>query len=415
LLIDFGALPPEINSGRMYAGPGSGPMVAAAAAWDGLAAQLHSAAASYSSVISGLTLRWRGPASATMAAAAAPYMTWITITAEHAEQAASQARAAAAAFETAFAATVPPVAVAANRAQLLALIATNFFGQNTPAIMATQAEYVEMWAQDAAAMYGYAGSAAAASQVMPFSPPPRPVNSDGMAGQAAAVAHATSAAAGHTRALPQMMSSVPASLQHLAAPAATAAPAVASDPSAPASLASSLNTIVGFGTGPVSPFSYFAIADVPELLGAQGYLVPQAGANLADAAAKVAATAPVGGAGLVGAQTTGLGSAASASMGRAGFIGGLSVPQGWAMTAPAVKPVAAVWSESGMAGAPAAAAAASSGEGSLFGNMALSSLAGRAIAGTGGSAAPSSSATGAAAAGEASGPVNIFIIPAAPQ
>ncbi|TWS86914.1 PPE domain-containing protein, partial [Mycobacterium tuberculosis] len=24
--MDFGALPPEINSGRMYCGPGSGPM-----------------------------------------------------------------------------------------------------------------------------------------------------------------------------------------------------------------------------------------------------------------------------------------------------------------------------------------------------------------------------------------------------
>ena len=35
--MDFGALPPEVNSGRMYAGPGSGPMVAAAAGWGELA------------------------------------------------------------------------------------------------------------------------------------------------------------------------------------------------------------------------------------------------------------------------------------------------------------------------------------------------------------------------------------------
>ena len=33
--MDFAFLPPEINSGRMYDGPGSGPMLAAAAAWDG--------------------------------------------------------------------------------------------------------------------------------------------------------------------------------------------------------------------------------------------------------------------------------------------------------------------------------------------------------------------------------------------
>ena len=53
--MDFAILPPEINSGRMYAGPGSGPMLAAAAARDGLASELGSAAASFSSVASGPT------------------------------------------------------------------------------------------------------------------------------------------------------------------------------------------------------------------------------------------------------------------------------------------------------------------------------------------------------------------------
>lgn len=43
--MDFALLPPEINSARMYAGPGSGPMLAAAAAWEGLAAAMHSARA----------------------------------------------------------------------------------------------------------------------------------------------------------------------------------------------------------------------------------------------------------------------------------------------------------------------------------------------------------------------------------
>ena len=36
--MDFGALPPEINSARMHSGPGCGSMPAAAAAWDGLTA-----------------------------------------------------------------------------------------------------------------------------------------------------------------------------------------------------------------------------------------------------------------------------------------------------------------------------------------------------------------------------------------
>ena len=53
--MDFGAMPPEINSGRMYSGPGCGSMLAAPAAWDGPAAHLHSTAAFYQSVSWDLT------------------------------------------------------------------------------------------------------------------------------------------------------------------------------------------------------------------------------------------------------------------------------------------------------------------------------------------------------------------------
>src|SRR6202020_2824168 len=150
--MDFALLPPEINSGLMYAGPGSGSLVAAAAAWDGLAAGLWSAATSYSSVISGLTAGWQGPSSAAMAAAAAPYAAWMSGTAAQAEQASAQARAAGTAYPTPFAAMVPPPVIAANRSQLALLVEGNLLGQNTPAIVATEAQYADMWAQDAAAM-----------------------------------------------------------------------------------------------------------------------------------------------------------------------------------------------------------------------------------------------------------------------
>ena len=188
--MDFGALPPEINSGRMYSGPGSGPMLAAAAAWDQAAVEMYSTAASYSSVISGLTDgSWRGPASVSMAAAAAPYAAWMNAAATQAEQTATQARAAASAYAAAFAATVPPPVIAANRAQLAMLVATNFLGINTPAIMATEAQYAEMWAQDAGAMYGYAGSSAAAATLTPFTPPRQNTNPAGLGAQSAAVAN----------------------------------------------------------------------------------------------------------------------------------------------------------------------------------------------------------------------------------
>ncbi|EUA01584.1 PPE family protein [Mycobacterium kansasii 824] len=52
--MNFSVLPPEINSFRMFSGAGSGPMLAAAAAWAGLADELGSAAAAFGSVTSGL-------------------------------------------------------------------------------------------------------------------------------------------------------------------------------------------------------------------------------------------------------------------------------------------------------------------------------------------------------------------------
>ncbi len=149
-------------------------MLAAAAAWSGLAADLQAAASGHRLVISELTSGpWLGPASASMLAAATPFVTFLDSSAAEAEQAASQAFAAAAAYEAAFAAAVPPPVIAANRALLAALVATNFLGQNTAAIAATEALYAEFWAQDAAAMYTYAGSSAAATQLAEL---PEPVD-----------------------------------------------------------------------------------------------------------------------------------------------------------------------------------------------------------------------------------------------
>jgi PPE-repeat protein len=77
--MDFGALPPEINSGLMYSGPGSSTILGAASAWGGLASELQSAAASYQSVIEGLTSGpWQGPSAAAMSTAAAPYLAWMS-------------------------------------------------------------------------------------------------------------------------------------------------------------------------------------------------------------------------------------------------------------------------------------------------------------------------------------------------
>src|ERR1700742_4669753 len=166
-MLDFAAMPPEVNSALMYTGPGPGPFVSASTAWNILADELFATATAFNTVITDLTAVWLGPASIAMAAAAAPFIAWITATAGLAEAMGMQVSAATAAYEAAFAMTVPPPIIAANRSLLALLVATNWFGQNTPAIMLTEAHYTAMWAQDATAMYGYLAAAVAATTYTP--------------------------------------------------------------------------------------------------------------------------------------------------------------------------------------------------------------------------------------------------------
>ena len=223
-MLDFGLLPPEVNSGRMYSGPGPGPLLAASEAWDGLAAELGIASAGYGSTLSELTSgSWTGPTSSAMMAAVTPYVDWLSTTAAQAEQTANQARAAVAAYEAAFAMTVPPPAIAANRALLLALVATNFFGQNTAAIMATEALYVEMWAQDAAAMYSYTAASAAAATGDAFRRPAADRQPGRGEQQADAVANAAATPAGQAATVAQNAVVVGAHHDHSDTAASTAA------------------------------------------------------------------------------------------------------------------------------------------------------------------------------------------------
>jgi PPE-repeat protein len=314
-MMDFAVLPPEVNSGRMYAGAGSSSMMTAASAWDQLAATLGTAASSYQNVVTELTDGpWLGAASAMMAAAAHPYVGWMHTTAAQAAQTANQARSAAAAYEAALAATVPPTLVAANRSQLASLAATNTFGQNSAAIAANQAQYGEMWAQDATAMQTYsAHSAAATTTLTKFTAPPQTTNP---------------AAAGT-----QSGASAPSD----PGPLTTLAMLIVDNPTV-----SGVGTFLGdtqnifFQTvlaGFIQAFQqYFLI--VPDIAGASTAAVSYAGSlGLASSVSPGAEQFT-----LVGSSSSGLGAAGAsgvgggqvaAGMGRAAPVGGLSVPPSW--------------------------------------------------------------------------------------
>jgi PPE-repeat protein len=359
-------------------------------------------------VVSGLTAGpWLGPASASMTAAAASYVAWLNATAAQAEETAAQAKAAASAYQTAFMSTVPPPMVAANRSRLATLVATNIFGRNTQAIAANEAQYGEMWAQDTAAMYGYAASSASATSLTPFNPPQQNTNPGGTAGQSAAVTQATGTAAGNAQStIQQAFSSVPNSLQSLAT--AAAAPAQTDPLSTLANLISIfLDAPAAIATfGADIPFGAVGVVALPlDIIGAGTGLhtdkivsgwngeEPWPGTGEQPPTAFPARiTGPIG---------PSAARALSAGLGEANTVGALSVPPTWTVATPAVKPISYTLPALPETTVSAAAApAAEAGSGSMLSEMALAGMAGRAMAGTvgtGASRGPGKTAKGASA------------------
>lgn len=369
MVFDFGALPPEINSGRIYSGPGAEPMILAATAWDELAAELDTAATGYSSKLSELSSApWVGPASAAMMSAVAPYVSWLGAAAALAEQTASQARLAVGAYESAFAMTVPPSVVTANRILLMTLIATNFFGQNTPAIAATEAQYMEMWAQDAVAMYGYAATSATARDLTPFTSPPNTTAPNAIAGQSSAVTQATATAAGKSAQIvaataPQSLSAtdLSQSLQQIITEFATN----------PSALPWPWNEIpTAWNTSGITQATYYTwFHNLLQIYNAYGtgyhsYNIDQTltfgpGGTTAGGGGAWYPTPQFAHAGLAGAG----GPTVSANAGQAGRVGALSVPQNWADASPAGHRITTT------AGIPAQASATPEKSNAILGGM----------------------------------------------
>jgi PPE-repeat protein len=425
-MLDFAALPPEVNSALMYTGPGSGPMLAAAAAWDVLATEMYSAASAYGSVISDLVAVWLGPSSVAMAAAAAPFVSWIAATAGVAEATGMQATAAVAAYEVAFAMTVPPPVIAANRALLAWLVATNFFGQNTPAIMATEAHYMEMWAQDATAMYGYAAASLTASTLAPFEVPPLTTVEAALDAEAGAAAQAAQTAASTAAQMASQVSSLLSS--QLSSLISTPLSSMLSEISSMMStqlgslmsgqlsslMSSQLSSVMSSQVSSMmsAPLTTAAGSDVLPALAsatstsssslpswATATSLPMALSGLASGSGSVASMSTLGmsagsltqsvgpTAGLFGSHFQPLGLAVgngfssgtgmfgmsgmssaqmTASVGRAAQLGMLSVPQGWTSAAPAFNPVGSALPATSVS---ATSAAAPVGSGSQPGGM----------------------------------------------
>jgi PPE-repeat protein len=353
--MSFMLFPPEINSGLMYSGAGSGPLMAAASAWAELAADLETTATSYQTVISQLTgTSWLGPTSARMAAAPAPFVEWLATTAGQAAQTSAQAQLAAAAYESAFTSTVSPAVVAANRSLLAALVATNFLGQNTPAIAATEALYMEMWFQDGLTMDTYATTSQQAVVLPQQTPAPNTSDGGASAGAAGATQSIANSLTSLGTELENMLTSFSGTIsgaeqsleQSLLGYVGTALTNLGLPASLETQLVSTLTSATaGSATDSILPVqgAYYAtmFASMPaKMLISMGNSMNastamQAGnqAMLADVSSLVDSKMKAMLAGISG-QMRGFGSTMSAQLASSSRLGGLSVPNGWASAAP---------------------------------------------------------------------------------
>jgi PPE-repeat protein len=293
---------------------------------------------------------WLGPSSARMAAATAPYVDWLAGTAGQAAQTSAQARFAAAAYESAFAGTVEPAVIAANRALLAALVATNFLGQNTPAIAATEAQYMEMWFQDGLTMDTYA-TLAQQAVVLPQQTPAPSASDGGTSANAAAAAQSTANSASTTgtnlgTALENLLTDYVTSNSGSLTQDWTSVLGDVGLSSLDSTLLPSLApTGVATATGSILPVQaiYYAtmFASMPakmlismsNSMGASQAMQAGQQAVLADVTSLLDSKMKTMMAGISG-QMRGFGSAISAQLASAGKLGGLSVPNGWAQAAP---------------------------------------------------------------------------------
>jgi PPE-repeat protein len=220
-----------------------------------------------------------------------------------------------------------------------------------------------MWAQDAAAMYGYAGSSSTATTLAPFTSPPPTTNP---AGQGAAVAQSVVSTGS------RVIQAVPQALQGLAA---------ATDPTTLLPLVTIPLTATAVTTGTVgitASFTSFGTTVRGLLINADrdfdlgkgpftgngpgGTMLPQWIIN---------------GRGGIGAPSDATMASVSAGRGQSTTVGRLSVPSAWTVAAPEIRPLAYTLPITRAVAAPEIG-----GAGNLFSSMGLAGAAGGAAGST---------------------------------
>ncbi|ODR15272.1 PPE family protein [Mycobacterium shimoidei] len=168
--VEYGAMPPELNTARLQAGAGEGPMLQAAAGWEAWAVALEAQAAELAAALAALSAAWTGMGSERGVSAVMPMVAWLETLALQAQKRAAQASAQAASYVTAATTTPQIPEIVENHITNAILNATNFLGVNTVPIAINEADYVRMWVQAANVMYAYLAETTANTMFEPIMP-----------------------------------------------------------------------------------------------------------------------------------------------------------------------------------------------------------------------------------------------------
>ncbi|ALL56328.1 PPE family protein [Mycobacterium haemophilum DSM 44634] len=165
--------PPEVISGDMFTGPGSGSMVNAINWWHGLAWKMWDIEEAFTQVLGGLQQQWSGPVATELMLAAGPFVRWLCDVVVQVKETADKIDVIAWAYFQTLNRVVHVDAISYNRDARADAVRNNALGQRNAEIAELDQEYETFRAMDIGVMKDYEDAVfGALSKLAPWKSPP---------------------------------------------------------------------------------------------------------------------------------------------------------------------------------------------------------------------------------------------------
>jgi PPE-repeat protein len=367
---DAAAFTPEINYQLMSSGDLGASLMAAGAAHQSLADMLIAEMIQMGfNTSSTAAVSWQGPGGQMMQMSAGEFITILEAASLWIQTASQQALEVVSAHQAAVTAMIPSEVALTNRATQGGLVATNFFGQNTPGINALDAQYAGFWINNAGQRSVY-GSVVSMALGLLATPAPLSAMAPDPAGPAVGVAEAAGQAGAQSgvQAAGQTMN------QAASAPVSGGATTGSSAQSLMSSMVGSMGSVAGQAGSAAQPVMQVANAfpqlasQVPSLFGSMLGPLSNAtsGLGAADAAAGLGPSAAAAAPAVAGALAGGGGAGGGGLLSAGSALGTTFVRPASSFSEPTAPKLPGGWQETA-AVEPAAAQPSAVGGGGLYG------------------------------------------------